>query len=222
MQKIAEQVKEAEVRGCVAAFIDAGLVKIAGQEEFDAVCSAVTEQLPDAYDMQKIAAVTDAILENSSEAMTKTAAETARNAALGELLLMKTAGEIDEDTFVKTAGELMKMGGNFDNFMEKATVSRGSKGTAGGSGAFRSSGNVTPEQAKAFEAAHKKYMANSNGQANKAFDEAFAKGQAANAAKQKAHVRGRTLARIGKGGLAAGDLLGSGYLAKKLYDKYAA
>ena len=55
MQKIAEQVKEAEVRGCVAAFIDAGLVKIAGQEEFDAVCSAVTEQLPDAYDMQKIA-----------------------------------------------------------------------------------------------------------------------------------------------------------------------
>lgn len=105
MNKIAEEVKIAEVRGCMAAFVDAGLVKVANEEAFDTLCNAVSQNLDDNYNLEKVASVTESILSNSLE---KTSAETARNAALGELLLMKTAGQIDDSTFFKTAEELMK------------------------------------------------------------------------------------------------------------------
>ena len=112
MDKIA-QVKEAEVRGCVAAFVDAGLVKVAGQEGFDALCSAVCAKLPDYYVLEKVAQATDEVVaENAQPAKhEKTAAEKhdiAIKAALGDLLMQKTAGQIDNETFVKEASALMK------------------------------------------------------------------------------------------------------------------
>lgn len=110
MQKLAAQVKEAEVRGCMAAFVDAGLVKVANQQGFENLCDAVTNCLPDNYDLQTVADATDYVL--SGGTMQKTAAEkhdVACKAALGELLMMKTAGQIDNATFVREAGTLMKM-----------------------------------------------------------------------------------------------------------------
>ena len=116
MIKIAEQVKVAEVRGAIAAFMDAGLMKTASsQQEFDAIVDAVSANLDDNYDMQKIASVTDAVLSNGN-GMQKVAAETARNAALGELLMMKTAGQIDNDTCVKAAQELMKIAATAEDY----------------------------------------------------------------------------------------------------------
>lgn len=229
MDKIAEQVKEAEVRGCMAAFVDAGLVKVAGQDEFEALCGAVAANVGDNYDLEKIAAVTDAVI---SGKLQKTAsAETARNAALGELLMMKVAGKIDDATFVKTAQELSKMawfgmGGSGDDFLNKAAPNKKSQGTAGGSAAFRSQGNVSPEEAAAFAKSHGQRMANANGQAAARFDAEAAAIADANKAAQKSAVRARLLKRLGMGGAAglggAALLGGGGYLAKSLYDKYAA
>ncbi len=108
MYKLAEQVKEAEVRGCVAAFVDAGLVKVAGQGAFDELCAVVADNIGDDYNLEKVAAVTEAVLGGAGQ--TKVAAETARNAALGELLMLKTAGQIDDETFRQSAAELIKMG----------------------------------------------------------------------------------------------------------------
>lgn len=41
MDKLAELVRDSEVRGAMAAFVDLGLVKVAGQEAFDALVDAV-------------------------------------------------------------------------------------------------------------------------------------------------------------------------------------
>lgn len=105
MNKFAAMAKEAEVRGVLAAFIDGGLMKIASAEEFDALSADVADNLGDTYTIDDVAQVTNALLSGN----TKTAEEcdhTARMAALGELLTMKVAGEIDETTFVKEAASL--------------------------------------------------------------------------------------------------------------------
>lgn len=109
MEKIAEMAKEAEVRGVLAAFVDQGLLKVASAEAFDELAGKVAAVIaPDGYTIEDIAAATDSLL--TSGFSEKTAAEqddTARKAALGDLLMMKMAGEIDDATFSKEAGLLV-------------------------------------------------------------------------------------------------------------------
>ncbi len=116
MNKIAELAREAEIRGAMAAFVDAGLVKVASQNDFEALVGAVCNYLgEEEYDLQKVAAVTDAVLTGNvggpqyagREKIAAERDEFAHNAALGELLQMKIAGQIDDATFQKTAGALM-------------------------------------------------------------------------------------------------------------------
>ena len=106
MDKVAEYAKYAEVRGALSAFCDAGLIKVASAEAFDDLCDTVSYNLGDEdYDLQKVAAVTGAVLEGSSN---MNDIELARNAALGELFLAKTAGQISDDYFVDTAANIIK------------------------------------------------------------------------------------------------------------------
>lgn len=127
MDKLAELMRAAEIRGVVSAFVDAGLVKVAGQEEFDSLVGSVCARLGDEkYDLKKVASITDALLaeqtgnqeadesqpdaasrqKTAEEGMDKNVA-LMRNAALGELLQMKVAGKVDDAVFTKTAAELM-------------------------------------------------------------------------------------------------------------------
>lgn len=259
MYKLAEQVKEAEVRGCMAAFVDAGMVKVAGQAAFDELCSVVADNVGDNYDLAKVAAVTEAVLNGAPARMTKVAAETARNAALGELLMMKVAGEIDDRTFVKTAQELAKMayfglGGDGVDLEYKEptytkkqlkelkaqgidpTVARGPLANVNPlelSARERGySGNISPEEAAKFD---KKVNYNRNFDNEWAMKESLKKqrhneekaaladaiaAQEAKAAKRAKIQRYGRNTLYGLGGAAA--LAGSSYLAKQLYDKYAA
>lgn len=75
MDKLAELVRDSEVRGAIAAFVDLGLVKVAGQEGFDALVDAVCQGIGDeAYDLQKVASLTEEILsELENEEQEKTA-----------------------------------------------------------------------------------------------------------------------------------------------------
>jgi hypothetical protein len=231
MYKYAEEVKQAEVRGCIAAWIDAGQIKVASEGAFEDLCGRVAANLSDDYDLQKVAAVTEAVL---SGGMKKTASqETARNAALGELLLMKTAGQIDDDTFVKTANELMKLGyGTGDSFLDRFGVFGAS--TAEDKARVKAQkerqilnavrnggGNVSAEDAAAFAKKHQERMAKANGKAEAAFDSAFAAGQDANRAAQSRKVLKNRAIKGLKYGLGAAGIGGLGYLGTQLYNKYA-
>lgn len=118
MNKIA-QIRNQEIRGTVAALVDAGLVKCASNEEFDVIANAVNEKLANnAYDLADIVEATSLVVEGpavktaeEAPVMYKEAAlqhESNCFAALGELLLMKTAGQISDEDFVSEADFLMK------------------------------------------------------------------------------------------------------------------
>jgi len=212
MYKYAEEVKQAEVRGCIAAWIDAGQIKVASEGAFEDLCSKVAANLSDDYDLQKVAAVTEAVL---SGGIKKTASqETARNAALGELLLMKTAGQIDDATFVKTAQELMKIGGT--SAREMADM-------------YRAEGRQIPGRLARAEGLEEAMI--EEGRKVKGYG-TDAVGPRANKPKisllDRAKKSGRNFVDFaGKHkmplGIGAGALgaAGAAYLGKQLYDKYA-
>lgn len=62
MEKTAELVRMAEVRGCLAAFHDAGLIKVANDQAFDGLCEQVADMIGYDYDLEKIAKSTDAVI----------------------------------------------------------------------------------------------------------------------------------------------------------------
>ncbi len=49
-----EAVRESEVRGCLAAFVDSGIMKVASEEDFDAISSAVAQNIGIDYDIDTI------------------------------------------------------------------------------------------------------------------------------------------------------------------------
>lgn len=112
-------VRESEVRGCLAAFHDAGILKTASAEDFDTLTHAVASNLGIDYGIDTIYKTAAFILGGVTEepaqpvekapAQEKTAAdETARMAAIGELFMKKVAGSIDDETFTKELAPLMK------------------------------------------------------------------------------------------------------------------
>lgn len=70
INKVAEMTRLAEVRGCMAAFHDAGLIKCASEDAFDNFCEQVASQIGYDYDLQKIAAAADGILSGIKGAFT--------------------------------------------------------------------------------------------------------------------------------------------------------
>lgn len=70
LNKVAEMTRLAEVRGCMAAFHDAGLIKCASEDAFDNFCEQVASQIGYDYDLQKIAGAADRILSGIRGAFT--------------------------------------------------------------------------------------------------------------------------------------------------------
>ena len=117
MDKIVELIKEAEVRGVLAAFVDAGLVKVAGQEAFDKLAAAVCRKLGEEdYTLEKVAQVTEAVLQHPGNQAVGSGAPAGKNdirMQLGELMLSKAAGSIDSAAFVKEASALLSGNASF-------------------------------------------------------------------------------------------------------------
>lgn len=213
MDKLAQQVKMADVTGCEAAFVRLGLVKVASDEEFNQLCENVCNALGDAdYDLDKIAAVTMQVQGAGAAPLKKAASannapnEAARNAALGELLLMKTAGQIDDATFRQEAEGLMKMA------MPGMQALRNGAGWVGNQAAAAGNSFVNALKGRDIRSGIGALKARS----------------IANNAGRKALLRSglkEILAGAGKGAAAYGTigagLGGAGYLGKSLYDKYA-
>lgn len=68
INKVAEMTRLAEVRGCMAAFHDAGLIKCASEDAFDSFCEQVADQIGYDYDLQKIAGVADKLISMGNKA----------------------------------------------------------------------------------------------------------------------------------------------------------
>lgn len=114
MDKLA-MVKLAEVNGVIAGLVDEGLVKVASEEEFNALCDLVSDDLDDSYDLEDVLNKTAEIVE-VAEALDGELEKEASDAydtsdilaAYGELTLLKEAGEIDDDTYDQETGTLKK------------------------------------------------------------------------------------------------------------------
>lgn len=92
MDKLAELVRDSEVRGAMAAFVDLGLVKVASQEAFDALVDAVCQGIGDEdYDLQKVASLTEEVLS------TPKAEEQEKTALLGTVIGAARAGNLSDE-----------------------------------------------------------------------------------------------------------------------------
>lgn len=109
LNKVAEEVKEAEVRGVEAAFCDSGLVKVASAEDFDDLVVKVASLVGDSYTIEDIANATDVVL---SGGLDKEAEEidtvSAASDIIGTAYIMKVAGDISEDDFENFSDSLLK------------------------------------------------------------------------------------------------------------------
>lgn len=215
MDKLAQQVRMADVVGCEAAFVKLGMVKVANDEAFNQLCEAVCEKLgEDDYDLNKVASVTAEVIDaaNQQAPQEKQAAqasatnEAARNAALGELLLMKTAGQIDDATFKKEAENLMKMAMPGMGYVRKA--GRGVLDALTGKGWRAQNAAIRDSRAGLAEVAKTPQFYTPNDKQNLA-------NTLQNAIVQRRKEIAKTL---GAGATAVG---GAGLLGKSLYDKYA-
>lgn len=103
--KFAEEAKEAEVRGVLAAFIDSGMMKVASSDDFDMLSAVVADNLGDTYTIDDVAEVTDAVLDDGFE---KTAEVDDYLYAIGDAYLTKLAEDISDEEFEDYADELVK------------------------------------------------------------------------------------------------------------------
>jgi len=148
MEKLA-MIKQAEVNGVMAALLETELVKVASEEDFDAVTSCITDGLSDDYDMEEVLAKTAEVLDEyyalceegeeagevKKEASEEGVDETAVMAAIGELTLAKVAGDISEEDYDAEVEKLA--GAKFDALKN---LGKSAKGKASNLGAFLSSG----------------------------------------------------------------------------------
>lgn len=92
MDKFAKLVRDSEVRGAMAAFVDLGMVKVASQEEFDGLVDAVCQGIGDEdYDLQKVASLTEEVLS------TPKAEEQEKTALLGTVIGAARAGNLSDE-----------------------------------------------------------------------------------------------------------------------------
>lgn len=242
MDKLA-QIRESEVRGVLAALVDCGQIKIASAEDFDNLASAVADNVGTSYSVDDIASVTAELLGGS----VKTAEEqheTACMAALGELLMMKTADEIDDETFASAVEPLLKEAVSIRGALGKAKdMGRGLLDLDSADAAKKIRGGLSV--AKQYfkdgfalkgirDAAEKRKAAESyRKNVQRLVSDKDAIGSVAARNQLRKNFKGRVgtpderkLTRgLGQAALAYGSaatgLGGAGYLGKKLYDKYA-
>ena len=182
------QVKEAEVRGVLAAFVDNGLINVQTPQQFDKLASVVSNNLPASYTVDDIANLT-------LPAMQKVAEDSSDNAtqmALGELALMKVAGQVSDAEFNAMAEGILKEAKSIASYIPGyKDITQGAEDLAklrkDGIGA---NNILTPETRAAGEKGAKRLIAKGSAKA--------------------------ALTALG----AAGALTGAAHAGKKLYDKY--
>ena len=117
MDKLAQiaKVRESEVRGCLAAFADAGILKVASAQDFDALSSAVASNLGIDYDIDTIYKTAAFVIDGASSGYEQpvqqektAAAKPSSLEAVGALFMQKVAGQIDDATFAREIVPLMK------------------------------------------------------------------------------------------------------------------
>lgn len=108
MYKLA-QLKEAEVRGVVAALVDNGVLAVDSPEQFEKVASDTAAML-DGYDYD----IND-VAQAAQYSMQKTASADAVTEAMGELTMHKLAGDINDDEFNYIAAGILKEAGLFSD-----------------------------------------------------------------------------------------------------------
>ena len=111
MEKLA-QICNSEVRGVLAALVDTGHIKVASAEDFDQLSDAVQASLPSLeYDIDDIVKIAADLLEGEEKTASYNDVYNENMAALGELLLMKTAGQISDAEFAEVGEYLVKSAG---------------------------------------------------------------------------------------------------------------
>lgn len=248
MPNTADIVRSLEVRGSLAAMGDLGLIKCASsEEEINDLTEKVASVIPEyGYTTEDIL---DAATYFTSGGYEKTASEQYESdikEALGELLLMKVAGDIDTETFQQEADPLVKeaislkgivgkartFGKNLYNMDHKAMGAYlKAKGTAAKDYLKDGFKAQTLRDAMSKRKAFKEY----GGEAKKIFQDPKKNGDAmpdflrglkmqfkGRTGTKEDRARMRGLGQVATAyGLAGAGLAGAGYGGKKLYDKYA-
>jgi hypothetical protein len=106
MDKIA-QLKHAEVAGVISGLIDGGYIKVASDEDFEALTGAVANSISNDWDLNEVLDKTAEVMEYASDDMDKTAEEQVHDALadFGYLVLMKEAEEISDEDFIEKAAK---------------------------------------------------------------------------------------------------------------------
>ena len=245
MPNTADIVRSLEVRGSLAAMGDLGLIKCASsEEEINDLTEKVASVIPEyGYTTEDIL---DAATYFTSGGYEKTASEQYESdikEALGELLLMKVAGDIDTETFQQEADPLVKeaislkgivgkartFGKNLYNMDHKAMGAYlKAKGTAAKDylkGGFKAeklrAARKNQQNYAAYEADIASRLNGSRGaRVSKRLDSHLQKKYDVKPAEERSILRGLGQAAASYG-LAGAGLAGAGYGGKKLYDKYA-
>ena len=119
MQKFAHLVKTAEIRGVMAYLVDSEMVKVASEEDFDALVNEVADAIGDEqYDLNTVLNKTAEIIEGSQEkepaqkeektAETQELSEEDVEREMGKLTMSKMAGEISDEEFEKEASRIQQ------------------------------------------------------------------------------------------------------------------
>ena len=240
-------VKQAEVAGVLAGLVDADLIKIASEEDFEVITDVVAENLSNDYDLDEVLAKTAEVFEYleevDGEPLEKTAEEeyVEAMAALGEATMDKLAGELDDEEFEKIAasiadlaskaihGDLSKIPGAIGSGLRGAKdyLVKGLKGSGIKKSLKARTGlkNYTKDYANYMqELKAAKRLGLPTGLAKKQTKKRFAEGfkQVNKALKGDAGALRRRALRTGLAyGGAAAATGGAAYGGKKLYDKYA-
>lgn len=119
MQKFAHLVKTAEIRGVMAYLVDSEMVKVASEEDFDALVNEVADAIGDEqYDLNTVLNKTAEIIEGSQEkepaqkeektAETQELSKEDVEREIGKLTMSKMAGEISDEEFEKEASRIQQ------------------------------------------------------------------------------------------------------------------
>jgi hypothetical protein len=220
MDKIA-MIKQAEVNGVLAALVEKELVKVADDEDFEALTGAIAGSLSEDYDFEEVMDKTAAVMEEyyelvegaegaeGEEGHEKEAGEEGEAeyderdimAAYGELTLAKEAGDISEEDFEKEAAKVQQAW----EAIKKAPAATGRfiRSGAKGEGVRSSAKN-----------------ARFNSKRVKTFEKKKGKGTAKGFRSQRAEDRKDLAKALGRSGAVYGGAAGTGVAGKKLYEKY--
>jgi len=246
MDKLAAEVRKAEVRGFVAALVDTGIIKCA-EDEVAVVEDIIEEHLPEEYNMEDAMAiaadVVDALDANAEaeaeggevvdpelvgdpemvvEASDKTINKTAAMAAYGELSMAKEAGEITAEEFEKEALSLQGMLASARGGAKNAYTGNIGAGLKTVGSKVTGAGQAVAARMPKTMAAASQVRAGLTGDGIKRNLSAlkYQRSHGGTGMKAESLAKSRLLGSVARTGAVYGGVAGAGLGGKALYDKY--